>query len=125
MSIFWADDGLDTGPLLLQKSSPVLPNDTLDSYYNRFLYPEGVKALSEAVQMISAGKAPRNVQSEEGASYEPMLNKKELQKIDWSRCNTAKKLHNFIRGLDSAPGAWTVINEEEARLYGSSLWTGA
>lgn len=44
-SIFWADDGLDTGPILLQKSCPVLSDDTVDSVYNRFLYPEGIKSM--------------------------------------------------------------------------------
>lgn len=44
-SIFWADDGLDTGPILLQKSCPVLSEDTVDSLYNRFLYPEGIKSM--------------------------------------------------------------------------------
>lgn len=44
-SIFWADDGLDTGPILLQKSCPILPDDTVDSLYNRFLYPEGIKCM--------------------------------------------------------------------------------
>lgn len=44
-SIFWADDGLDTGPILSQKSCPVLPDDTVDSLYNRFLYPEGIKSM--------------------------------------------------------------------------------
>lgn len=43
--VFWADDGLDTGPILLQKECYVDPDDTLDSLYNRFLYPEGVKAM--------------------------------------------------------------------------------
>lgn len=31
-------------------------------------------------------------------------------------------VHNFIRGLDSAFGAWTLINGEEIRLYGSTIW---
>ena len=44
-SVFWADDGLDTGPILLQRECEVLPNDTVDTIYNRFLYPEGVKAM--------------------------------------------------------------------------------
>jgi formyltetrahydrofolate dehydrogenase len=44
-SIFWADDGLDTGPILLQQSCEVKPNDTVDSLYSRFLYPEGIKAM--------------------------------------------------------------------------------
>ena len=44
-SIFWADDGLDTGPILLQREVDVDPNDTVDSLYNRFMYPEGIKAM--------------------------------------------------------------------------------
>ena len=44
-SVFWADDGLDTGPILLQKSVDIDPNETVDSLYNRFLYPEGIKGM--------------------------------------------------------------------------------
>ena len=44
-SVFWADDGLDTGPILLQKSVDVDANDTVDTLYNRFLYPEGIKGM--------------------------------------------------------------------------------
>ena len=44
-SVFWADDGLDTGPILLQKTTYVDRNDTVDSIYNRFMYPEGIKAM--------------------------------------------------------------------------------
>ena len=44
-SIFWADDGLDTGPILLQREVDVHPNDNVDSLYNRFMYPEGIKAM--------------------------------------------------------------------------------
>ena len=44
-SIFWADDGLDTGPILLQRTVDVDPNDNVDTLYNRFMYPEGIKAM--------------------------------------------------------------------------------
>ena len=44
-TIFWADDGLDTGPILLQKSVDVDIGDTVDSLYNRFLFPEGIRAM--------------------------------------------------------------------------------
>ncbi|XP_020296735.1 cytosolic 10-formyltetrahydrofolate dehydrogenase isoform X2 [Pseudomyrmex gracilis] len=121
-SIFWADEGLDTGPILLQRSCKVEPNDTVDNLYNNFLYPDGIKGISEAVDMIAKGIAPKIPQPEKGATYDPMLNKKELQKIDWSK--SAKEIHNFIRGLDSTPGAWTPLDkEEEVRLFGSSLWS--
>lgn len=44
-TVFWADDGLDTGPILLQRKTYVEPSETVDSLYNRFLFPEGVKAM--------------------------------------------------------------------------------
>lgn len=119
-SVFWADDGLDTGPILLQRSCKVAPNDTVDSLYNNFLYPKGIKAMGEAVDLVAKGTAPMIPQTEVGATYDAMLNKRELQRIDWTK--PAKEVHDFIRGLDSTPGAWTTIDGEEIRLFGSSLW---
>ena len=54
-SIFWADDGLDTGPVLLQRSCDVDINDTVDSLYNRFLFPEGVRAM---VRILATPTSP-------------------------------------------------------------------
>uniref|UniRef100_A0A8C7JW69 10-formyltetrahydrofolate dehydrogenase n=1 Tax=Oncorhynchus kisutch TaxID=8019 RepID=A0A8C7JW69_ONCKI len=42
-TVFWADDGLDTGPILLQRECDVEPDDTVNTIYKRFLFPEGVK----------------------------------------------------------------------------------
>lgn len=121
LTIFWADDGLDTGPILLQKKTKVQENDTLNTLYKRFLYPAGVAALAESVELIAAGTAPKIVQSEEGASYEPYITTKpELAEIDWKK--TQKELHNFIRGNDKVPGAWAVLNGEKVTFYGSKLW---
>ncbi|TKC52361.1 hypothetical protein EI555_017442, partial [Monodon monoceros] len=106
-SVFWADDGLDTGPVLLQRSCDVEPNDTVDALYNRFLFPEGIKAMVEAVQLIADGKAARMPQSEEAATYEG-IQKKENAEISWDQ--SAEALHNWIRGHDKVPGAWTEIN---------------
>uniref|UniRef100_A0A8C7T916 10-formyltetrahydrofolate dehydrogenase n=1 Tax=Oncorhynchus mykiss TaxID=8022 RepID=A0A8C7T916_ONCMY len=106
-SIFWADDGLDTGPILLQRECSVEPNDTVDSLYNRFLFPEGIKAMVESVQLIADGKATRVPQTEEGASYEG-IQKKSNSKVNLAQ--PAEAIHNWIRGHDKVPGAWTVID---------------
>ncbi|XP_069142725.1 cytosolic 10-formyltetrahydrofolate dehydrogenase-like isoform X1 [Argopecten irradians] len=119
-SVFWADDGLDTGPILLQRKTYVDPNDTVDSIYNRFLFPEGVKAMGDAVRMITHGTAPSIVQSEEGATYDAMLNKKALVEINMDQ--PASAIHNFIRGCDKVPGAWTTIDGQKVTLFGSRLW---
>lgn len=129
-TIFWTDDGLDTGPILMKKSCFVEPNDTVDSLYSRFMFPEGIKALVESVELIKGKLAPRIVQPEEGATYDPILRgKDERTVIDFNKLNTADKLHNFIRGMDKVPGAWTQIklsdgsNEfEKVRLFSSSKY---
>lgn len=44
-TVFWADDGLDTGPILLQRECAVEANDTVNTIYKRFLFPEGVRGM--------------------------------------------------------------------------------
>ncbi|XP_018552680.1 LOW QUALITY PROTEIN: mitochondrial 10-formyltetrahydrofolate dehydrogenase [Lates calcarifer] len=120
-TVFWADDGLDTGPILLQRECAVEPNDTVDTLYNRFLFPEGIKAMVESVQLIADGKAPRVPQTEEGASYEG-IQKKSNAKVNLAQ--PAEAIHNWIRGHDKVPGAWTVIDGQSVTLYGSSMLAG-
>uniref|UniRef100_A0A5F8GEQ5 10-formyltetrahydrofolate dehydrogenase n=1 Tax=Monodelphis domestica TaxID=13616 RepID=A0A5F8GEQ5_MONDO len=117
-TVFWADDGLDTGDILLQKECDVLPDDTVSSLYNRFLFPEGVNGMVEAVRLITEGKAPRIPQTEEGATYEG-IQKKENAKINWDQ--PAEAIHNWIRGNDKVPGAWTEANGQMLTFFGSTL----
>ena len=56
LTIFWPDKGLDTGPILLQKETPISPDDTLGSVYFGRLFPMGVDAMVEAVDMVKVGK---------------------------------------------------------------------
>uniref|UniRef100_A0AAQ5YDV5 10-formyltetrahydrofolate dehydrogenase n=1 Tax=Amphiprion ocellaris TaxID=80972 RepID=A0AAQ5YDV5_AMPOC len=53
-TVFWADDGLDTGPILLQRECNVEPNDTVNTIYKRFLFPEGVKGTIDWNQSAEA-----------------------------------------------------------------------
>ena len=121
-SIFYPDEGLDTGDLLLTRQCNVSINDTVDSLYNNFMYPEGVKAMGEAVQMIAEDRAVCIKQPEVGATYDAFLNKPELCRVNLNQ--SAKKIHNFIRGLDSNPGAWAVVDGKETKLFNSRLWYG-
>lgn len=129
-TVFWTDDGLDTGPVLMKRACYVEPNDTVDSLYRRFLFPEGLRGLVESVELIKCGQAPRIPQPSEGATYEPILRGQPARtKIDFSASNTARKLHNFIRGMDKVPGAWTNLklkgaeaDFEQVRLLSSSLY---
>lgn len=104
LSIFWPDNGLDTGDVLLQKRTHIGPDDTLGTVYFDRLFPMGVEAMLEAVDLVKAGKAPRIKQDESLATYEGRCGS-ENARIDWGK--PWKHIHNLIRGCNPAPGAWT------------------
>ena len=116
LTIFWVDEGIDTGPILLQKRIPIGENDTLNSLYRDHLFPLGVEALGEAVARLAAADPPRIEQDEALATYEPPW-EGDIARIDWTL--PAMEVHNFIRGSDRQPGAWTTYNGDSVRLYGS------
>ena len=64
LSIFWPDNGLDTGDVLIQKKTPISGTDTLGTVYFDRLFPMGVEAMMESVDLVKAGKAPRIKQDE-------------------------------------------------------------
>ena len=73
LSIFWPDNGLDTGDVLIQKTTPISATDTLGTVYFDRLFPMGVEAMLEAVDLVKAGKAPRIKQDEiEGDLRRPL-----------------------------------------------------
>jgi methionyl-tRNA formyltransferase len=117
LTIFWPDEALDEGPILLQKEVAIGPNDTLGSLYFNHLFPMGVDAMLEAVDLVRHGKAPRTEQDEGQATYESWCRKADAE-IDWSR--PAAEVYNLIRGTDPQPGAWTVIGGNEVQIYDST-----
>ena len=84
LTIFWPDEGLDTGPILLQKKVVIEADDTLGSLYFNKLYPLGVEALLESIDLVKKGKAPRILQDESEASYESWCND-DAAMIDWTQ----------------------------------------
>ena len=70
LSIFWPDAGLDEGPILIQKEVDIGPDDTLGSIYFNHLFPMGVDALIEGVDLVSIGNPPKLPQNHDNATYE-------------------------------------------------------
>jgi methionyl-tRNA formyltransferase len=116
LTIFRPTDGLDEGPVILQKETDVSENDTLGTVYFDRLFPMGVKAMLEAADLVVAGKHREVVQDESQASYEGWFRANEA-KIHWN--NHVDFVHNLIRGADPAPGAWTTLNGKKVQLFGS------
>lgn len=121
LSIFWPDEGLDTGPVLLQKEVEIGPDDTLGSIYFNRLFPMGVEAMIEAIDLVREGNAPKVDQDEERATYESWARAKD-GKIDWSL--SAGRVYDLIRGCNPQPGANTTRGDETLRIFDSSLGAG-
>lgn len=114
LSIFWPNEGLDEGPILLQKEVAIAPDDTLGSLYFNQLFPMGVDAMMEALELVRAGKAPSMAQDHALATYESWCGKKDAE-IDWSR--SSADVYNLIRGCNPQPGAWTTHNGATTQIF--------
>jgi len=113
------EEGLDTGPILLQWSEPILPEDTAGSLSLR-LSELGAKAVVQTVQGLERGNLRPVPQEEAMASYAPLL-KKEQGKVDWRE--PAKTLLNLYRGLTPWPGVFGFL--EGRRIVFSELRLGS
>jgi methionyl-tRNA formyltransferase len=118
LTIFWVDAGIDTGDILLQKEVEIGPEETTGEVYFNKLYPLGVDAVIEAVELIAAGKAPRVPQDHSKATYDPPCDEK-VAGLDWQK--PGREVFNFIRGCDPQPGATTTFRGEKVKFYNAKF----
>ena len=118
LTIFWPDDGLDEGPILMQKTCDIGPDETLGDVYFKKLFQMGVDAMIESLELLKQGKAPKIVQNLEQGSYESWFGKKQAE-LDWSK--PAQDVYNIIRAANPQPGAWTTHNGSELKIFDSRL----
>ena len=114
LTIFWPDRGIDTGPILLQKEVDIAPDDTTGSLYFDKLFPLGVEAIVEAIEMVKNGCAPRIAQDESQATYEPLCTQERVV-IHWEW--PAVQVYNLIRGSNPQPGAVTTLRGKRLKIF--------
>jgi len=114
LTIFRPNEGLDEGPVVLQKECAIGPDDTLGDVYFNHLFPLGVKAMLDAADLVFAGKHTETVQDESKASYEGWCRAAE-SRIHWA--SHVDSVYNVIRGCNPAPGAWTMLNGKKAQIF--------
>jgi len=118
LTILWVDQGIDTGPILLQKEVEIAPDDTSGSLYFNHLFPLGIDAVLEAVDRIKEGTAPKLPQDGSMATYEPPCDDK-VASVDWSK--PALEVYNLVRGCDPQPGAYSTFQGMKVRFYQTKL----
>jgi methionyl-tRNA formyltransferase len=122
LSIFWPDEGLDEGPILLQKKVTIGPDETLGDVYFKKLFPLGVEAMMESLDLVRAGKAPKVPQDHSKKTYESWF-KKDIAEIDWAK--PVADIYNLIRAVNPAPGAWGTIKGQKVDIFDSAKVAGS
>jgi methionyl-tRNA formyltransferase len=112
-TIIQMDEHVDTGPMLWSEACPIAPDDDALSIAAR-LAEAGARGMLKVLAALAAGTLSPRPQPEAGASRAPKLTR-ELGRIDWR--DTATDLHNRIRGLVPWPGASTIFQGLEVKIW--------
>ncbi|HEY0683518.1 MAG TPA: methionyl-tRNA formyltransferase [Steroidobacter sp.] len=115
VTIMQMDVGLDTGPMLLERVTPLDPRDTGGTLHDR-LARLGAEAVLAAIEAIAAGKATPREQPKEGATYAAKIRKEEAL-IDWSK--PAVEIDRLVRAFNPWPIAETRWNGQQLRVWES------
>jgi methionyl-tRNA formyltransferase len=107
------DEGLDTGAMLLKKTTLIDPEEDTQSLHDR-LSVLGAETLSDTLDMLIDGRLDPEKQDDSLSCYAPML-KKEHGLIDWS--SPPLDIKNMVRGMSPWPGAFTWLNGKMVKIF--------
>ena len=107
------DAGLDTGDMLEKSQLTIGPDMTLEELHDA-LSLQGAELMKTTIEKILDGTVVRTKQDDSLSCYAKMI-EKDTGAIDWSR--TTAEIHNLVRALDSAPGAFTSLGEEKYKIW--------
>jgi len=111
ITIMSMDEGMDSGPVLLQEEMDIQDDDTAGTLAHR-LSEAGAQLLIPAIEGVEKGTLIPQPQAGK-VSYAPPLKKTDAI-IDWSK--TAKDLFHFIRGMNPWPGAYSFLEGNRIKI---------
>lgn len=117
------DVGLDTGDMLLKRSTEISSEDDATSLHDR-LSVLGAETMSETLDLLREGRLSPEKQDDTLSCYAPML-KKELGQINWNA--TTARIMNLVRGVTPWPGAYTTYDGKTVKIHkvGSGAASGS
>ncbi|HAF53962.1 MAG TPA: methionyl-tRNA formyltransferase [Thauera sp.] len=121
ITIMQMDEGLDTGAMLLRRSTPILPTDTTASLHDR-LAALGGECIVEALAALQRGELVATPQPEEGVTYAAKIGRAEAA-IDWTR--PAAEIERALRAFDPFPGAASSLRDTVVKCWSGTVVAGA
>jgi methionyl-tRNA formyltransferase len=121
-TLFWIDDGVDSGPILAQKFLHVAPDETATTLYARHMTALD-EMLRECLDALAAGRAPRLPQDDRYATYAARRTEAHGL-IDWRA--SAADIERLIRAVTRPyPGAFTYLGGERVTIFAAEIWPDA
>ncbi len=120
VTIMWMAPELDSGPIFLQDKVIIAEDDNAGTLGVK-LAERGAALLVAALELLRQGKAVKKPQPEAGVTYAPPLTP-EMRLINWRQ--SAAEVSAWIRGLDTRPGAYTILKGERLKLFGARVRDG-
>jgi methionyl-tRNA formyltransferase len=104
-------EGLDTGDVLLEVRTPIGPNETAGALFERLKHMGAELAVQT---LASLADIPPKPQDHSVHSLAPLIAKADAR-IDW--CQSARAVHDRVRGFNPWPCAWTELNGERIKIW--------
>ena len=121
VTTMWMEEGLDSGPILQQRSTPIDPSETAGELSLR-LAEIGGGLMVETLAALEAGSLAATPQDSERATFAGRL-KKGDGALDWAR--KAQRVHDLVRAMHPWPGAWTSFRDAPLRVISTRLIAAA
>jgi methionyl-tRNA formyltransferase len=113
--------GLDTGPVMLTATTPIIEDDTTGDVHDR-LSVLGAELMVKALAELEAGPVRLTPQTEDGVAIAPKVTPAEAR-IDWTR--PAAQVAAHIRGLSPHPGAWFELDGQRIKALHAKAEKGS
>ena len=117
ITIMYMDVKMDNGDIISQRETVITDDDNLESVHER-LSLMGKELLLDTLPSIIDGTNSRIPQNEDEVTYAWNI-KREEEKIDFNK--TRREVFNLIRGLSPIPGAFTLLDNQEMKVYSSII----
>ena len=117
LTVMRMDEGLDTGPILFQKEVPILEDETAGQLHDRLSVLAG-QVIVEVLTDMAKTQVKEIPQDESLASYASKIERRDSL-VDWKQ--PATKISCLIRALDPRPGAYTLLEGKQIKLFSSTV----
>ena len=120
VTTMFMDEGLDTGDMLMRETLPITQAMTAAELHDAMM-KLGADVLERTIFSLSEGTLKRTPQDDALSTYAPLLDK-EVGRIDWKK--PAQEIHDLVRGLNSWPGAYTMLAGRKFKIWRTRLAEG-